>query len=215
MNEMNNTKKLIAFLLMMLIAISLAGCSDDNATKAVDANQPKSSVTTSYNSNQVNNASSEEEIDEAENENKTVIDFGENTIFEGIGVAVDANGEIVCTEIDGALWYKVEDDRFSTYNKLKRFVSNALGSKKSAELMSDIKNYFVDRDDGLYFVNGINGRSIENRKSYLLNESDSLRLIVSVSHDRECKKQTGITKSNIDFVKKDDAWKIQSLTLFF
>lgn len=212
---MNNTKKLIAFLLIMLIAISLAGCSDDNAAKAVDANQPKSSVTTSYNSNPVNNASSEEEVDEAGNENKTVIDFGENTIFEGICVAADDNGEIVCTEIDGALWYKVEDDRFATYNKLKRFASNALGSKKSAELMSDIKNYFVDRDDGLYFVNGINGRGIESRKSYLLNESDSLRLIVSVLHDRECKKQTSITKSNIDFVKKDGQWKIESLTLFY
>lgn len=212
---MNNVKKLIACLLMTLISVSLAGCSNDNAAKAVNANQPKSSVSMSYNSNQVDNASSEEETDEVENENKTVIDFGENTIFEGISVASDDNGEIICTEIDGALWYKIEDARFTTYNKLKRFVSNSSGSKKSTQIMSDIKNYFVDGDDGLYFVNGINGRGIESRKSYLLNDSDSLILTVSVSHNSECRKQTGITKSNINFVKKDGQWKIESLTLFY
>lgn len=213
---MNKVSKLLVVLLVIAMVISLASCSDDTVAKSVDASKPKASATTSYTQNQVNTVSSEESADETDESNKTVIDFGKNTIFDGIGVAMDENGEIICSENDGALWYKVEDERFTTYNKLKSFVCNSLGSQKGTQFMTSVKNYFADKDDALYFVVGINGRGIKSRKSYLLSDSEgTLRLTVGASHNSECIEQTGIVKSNIDFVKNDGQWKIESLTLFY
>lgn len=214
---MNKINKLIAVLLVIMTAISLAGCSKNKNAKSVDASKPKSPDAISYVTNQVDSVSSNVSLTESEEANKTVIDFGEGTIFDGIGISSDENGEIVCTEINGALWYKIEDKRFSTYNKLKQYVYNSLGSKNGAKMMSNIKPYFADKDNGLYFVNGINGVGIESYKSYLLNDSNSnntLNLTVSVSHNKEYRKKTGIVRSHIDFAKEDGKWKLENIELF-
>ena len=208
---MKNSKKAgrftaATFMCALLLALLLCGCSDGkNVTDGTgqDDQAAQNYPVGSYERKAADKAASGEEDDDGE-----VIRFGSKSIFKGIEMECDENGEIVCTEEDGALWYKITDKRFGSYRKFKNFVKQKSGSKAVDEL----SQYFGERDGALYFVDGARNRTVKDKSQYYLD--DSSRLTVSVNHTEDCRKKYGLYRSHINFVRKKGVWKLDSLALY-
>ena len=70
-----------------------------------------------------------EQAAQREKENQgTLLDFGENTPFGGIEVETDENGELVISEEDSAVWFKITDKRFQTFRRFKQFTTRNVGT---------------------------------------------------------------------------------------
>ena len=195
-----------ALLLAALIAVSLCGCENKQTSPSAQEENVSAGQTYpvgSYERKAADKASSGEEDVDGE-----VINFGSKSIFNGIQIEADENGEIVFSENDGELWYKIHDSRFGSYRAFKRFVKQKAGSTKVDEL----SRYFGERDGALYFIIGARGCSIRDKSQYYLD--DASKLTVNVIHTEECRKKYGIAGSDIHFVRKKGVWKLDHLIVY-
>lgn len=196
-----------AVIMMLLLTLALAGCGEAKAS-AQDGEKEASRQAYpvgSYERRAADRAASGEDPD------AEIIDFGSKSIFKGIRIESDENGEVVCTEADGELWYKVADKRFGTYAAFKKFVTK----KSGAKALEEFAPYFWEKEGELYFVVGAKGRSVKDRSLYYLD--DATKLTVSVTHTDACMKKYGIVRSQIHFVrdKKDGSiWKLDNYQIF-
>ncbi len=142
------------------------------------------------------------------NEN-IVLNVGADTVFGGIEVETDENGELVGTEQEDTLWYKITDKRFGTYRKLSRFTKEHMKTAKANEFLKEANVCFITKNDGLYFVVGAGGKSIESSKRYVLDGGSRIR--VTSDHTPACVKKYGITRSTVEFVKSEGTWKLSAL----
>lgn len=136
---------------------------------------------------------------------REVTEFGEGSIFGGITVEADENGEPVCEESDGTLWFKITDRRFSSCRVFAGFVRKHSGTREAERL----RPFFRDREGRLCFAVGENGKKIKRWRRYYIN--DPPRLTVQAVHSDDCVKKYGLSRSEIVFVKEDDAWKLDRL----
>lgn len=208
--KFNQAAALIVALLMMA---ALCGCSGKQAAKSVDNAAQKTAAAAETETASRSVRPVVQDDDSTDEDNGTVIAFGADTAFGGIAMETDENGELVYQEADGAVWYKVTDERFTSYRKLRRFVNGKIDSK----FMTQISSFFVEKDSELYFVDGVDGREIASSKRYYFNNYDAKgddKITLSASHTPECRKKYGLSRSHIDFVKTSGQWKLDTLTLF-
>ncbi len=195
----------LALALALVLAVLTCGCSDGkSAVSAPEEGAPEARnyPVGSYERMAADKAASGEEDD------GEVIDFGGKSIFKGIEIECDENGEIVCNESDGALWYKITDERFGSYWQFSRFVKKNAG----ADRLNELSQYFGEVDGEMYFVDGARNREVRDKSLYY--QDDSTKLTVSVNHTESCRKKFGLYRSHIHFVRKKGVWKLDSLTLY-
>lgn len=201
--------RIFPFVLAMLFALSLCGC--DSQKKPADsagsdaagsAEEQQAYAVGTYERKAADSAASDEP-----DPNAVVIDFGSKSIFKGIQIETDENGEIVCYESDGELQYKITDKRFCTYRQFRNFVKKKAGAKE----VDRLSQYFGERDGELCFIIGSRNRSIRDKSQYYID--DATRMIVNVIHTEECRKKYKMAGSDIAFVRKKGVWKLDSLTI--
>lgn len=135
-------------------------------------------------------------------------DFGSDSVFGGIEVESDENGEIVCTASDGALRFRITDGRFGSCGAFSAFVKKHAG----AEANERLREYFRQTDGALFFWAGGDGRGIRSSRRYYF--SHPPRLTVQVLHTDECRRKYGTAVSEVDFVRKNGSWYLDGLTLY-
>ena len=98
-------RRVLAYVLAMMIALSFCGCGsqNSNAADSVEIAETESAgeqtyAVGTYERKAADNAASGEQDPDAE-----VISFGSKSIFKGIQIETDENGEIICYESDGEL----------------------------------------------------------------------------------------------------------------
>lgn len=136
---------------------------------------------------------------------REVTDFGSGSIFGGIEVQSDENGEIICTESEGALWFRITDKRFVSQRELEAFVRKHAGERDAERLCV----YFREKDGALYFTLGKDGRTVKLWRRYYMN--DPVLLTVQAVHSDECKRKYGLSQSKVCFVREDGVWKLDRL----
>lgn len=155
-----------------------------------------------------------QQAEQREEENQgTKLDFGGKTAFGGIEVETDENGELVMSEEDSAVWFKITDKRFKTFKKFKQFTTK----KVSSDFYQQVNPYFSFKDGAFYFVVGINGRGVESFKKYYFNDYDGeggSKITVNSTHSTASSKKYGVYRSTAAFVRHDGVWKLDSLTLY-
>ena len=135
--------------------------------------------------------------------------FGSNTIFKGIAIETDINGEIVFTQEEGELRYRVTDTRFKTYSAMSKFVKKKSGSKA----MNQYSAYFGERNGKLCFIVGARGCEVRDFSQYYLDGAKTLN--VDVIHTEDSRNKKHVARSQINFVKDSKGvWKLDSLTVF-
>ena len=201
--------RMAAFVVAALMILSVCGCGKDKDKndKVSESSSDQTYPVGSYEREIADKASSQEVVE------GVVTDFGSKSIFKGITVETDINGEVVCTEVDGELRYKIKDKRFTSYYSLKKFVTKKSGKKSGSKAMNKYSPYFGERDGKLYFIIGANNRSIRDYSQYYLDGSK--KLTVDVIHTEESRKKRSVARSQINFVKnKKGEWKLDSLTVW-
>jgi len=201
--------KIAALAAAVLMILSAGGCGEekDKTENVSDSSASQAYPVGSYEREVADKSSSQEAIE------GVVTDFGSKSIFKGITVETDINGEVVCTEVDGELRYKIKDKRFSSYYSLKKFVTKKSGKKSGSKAMNKYSPYFGERDGKLYFIIGANNRTIRDYSQYYLDGSK--KLTVDVIHTEESRKKRSVARSQINFVKNSKGeWKLDSLTVW-
>lgn len=201
--------RISAFVLAMIMALSFSACGNQNSqtadsveSKEVASAEEQTYAVGTYERKAADNAASGEQDPDAE-----VIRFGSKSIFKGIQIETDENGEIVCYESDGELQYKITDKRFGSYRQFRNFVKSKSGAKE----VDRLSQYFGERDGELCFIIGSRNRTIRDKSQYYID--DASRMIVNVIHTEECRKKYKIAGSDITFVRKKGVWKLDSLTV--
>lgn len=136
-----------------------------------------------------------------------VTDFGSGSIFEGIEIESDENGEVICTQRDGALWYKITDKRFGSYSALTGFVRKKTGAGE----MGALRLLFMQGEDGLYFTVGAKEHNVKDTRRYYFD--DASRLTVIVTHQPAPGQRYRAVRSEIHFTREDGVWKLDRLTV--
>ena len=196
-------------IMAIVMALSFCGCGEDKEENTADAQKTESTeeqtyAVGTYERKAADSAASGEADPDAE-----VISFGSKSIFKGIQIETDENGEIVCTESEGELQYRIKDKRFNSYYSLKQFVKK----KSGAKAMNQYSPYFGERDGTLYFIIGANNRGIRDYSQYYVDGSK--KLTVDIIHTEESRKKHSVARSQINFVKnKKGEWKLNSLTVW-
>lgn len=212
MEKAGKRKRAALCVMALTAAVALmCGCSGNKAAKSVDSDQAKTAAEQVSGGNSAEESGTEKpvrrtvQLDLSDEENEeTVLDFG--SVFGGIEIETDENGELVDSGQGGSVWYKVTDSRFATYNRLSRFVRKSMSSDEAGEFLATANTYFITSDDGLYFVDGAGGRTISASKRYVMSGGSAVK--VSSSHTAECRKKYGISRSSVEFVKSDGVWKL-------
>ena len=194
-------------IMAIVMALSFCGCGEDKEENTADAQKTESTeeqtyAVGTYERKAADSAASGEADPDAE-----VISFGSKSIFKGIQIETDENGEIVCTESEGELQYRIKDKRFKTYNEFKKFVKK----KSGAKAVDKYSQYFGERDGELCFIVGARERTVKDKSQYYID--DAAKLIVNVIHTEECRKKFKLAGSDIAFVRKKGVWKLESLTM--
>lgn len=204
-------RRVLAFCLAVFTALTVCGCGDSRKENAAEGTAAESAETASaqqtyavgtYERKAADSAASGEEDPDAE-----IISFGSKSIFKGIQIETDENGEIVCTQADGELQYKISDKRFKSYYEFKKFVSK----KSGAKAVDQFSQYFGERDGALCFIVGARERTVRDKSQYFID--DASKLIVNALHTEECRKKYKLAASDITFVRKKGIWKLESLTM--
>ena len=138
---------------------------------------------------------------------REVTDFGEESIFGGIQVESDDNGEPVCTESDGALRFRITDKRFISIGSLTAFVKKHSGAAEAERM----RVFFREREGALYLTLGEDGRNVKYWRRYYMN--DPVRLTVQAVHSDACRRKYGVLRSDVCFVQEDGVWKLDRLTV--
>lgn len=201
-------RKTGAFFLALAIVLVLIGCGQEkkeNTMIQTAAQAVQSKVAAQR---------AAEQAEQREEENQgTKLDFGGKTAFGGIAVETDENGELVMSEEDGAVWFKITDTRFKTFKKFKQFTTK----KVSSDFYQQVNPYFSFRNGAFYFVIGINGRGVESTKKYFFNNYDGeggSKLTVNGVHSESSSKKFGVYRSTAAFIRHGNVWKLDSLTLY-
>ena len=202
-------RRVLAYVLAMMIALSFCGCGsqNSNAADSVEIAETESAgeqtyAVGTYERKAADNAASGEQDPDAE-----VISFGSKSIFKGIQIETDENGEIICYESNGELQYKISDKRFGSYRQFR----NCVKKKAGAQEVDRLSQYFGERDGDFCFIIGSRNRSIKDKSQYYID--DATRMIVNVIHTEECRKKYKMAGSDIAFVRKKGVWKLDSLTI--
>lgn len=198
-------------ILALLMTLSLGGCGDDKNKDSADgvesaeaaSAEEKTYAVGTYERKVADSAASGELDPDAE-----VIRFGSKSIFKGIQIETDENGEIVCNQSDGELQYVIDDKRFKSYWEFKKFVKK----KSGAKAVDKFSQYFGERDGKLCFIVGARNRDIRDKSQYYVD--DATKLIVNVIHTEECRKKFKLAGSDITFVRKKGVWRLESLTMY-
>lgn len=205
--KMNIKKRAALAVACVILALSpMCGCGD-GAAKSVDSERAKVSADGTEYEKSVRrtvqlNLSDEDEED-------TVLDLGADSVFGGIEVETDENGELVYSDQGSSIWYKITDSRFGTYSKFSRFARKSIGSAKADQFMNEADAYFTTNNGSLYFVVGAGGRAVSSTKIYVMNGGSTIR--INCTHTSECRKKYGITRSSADFVKSNGTWTLDSI----
>ena len=136
------------------------------------------------------------------------IDFGSDSIFAGVQVESDENGEIVCTEKDGVLWCRLTDRRFGSYSAFVKFV----GQRSETGEVGRLSRYFTEADGNLYFVVGVREHNVKDICRYYID--DASKLTVTVAHTSDSCDPYRVVRSEIDFVRENGLWKLDRLTVY-
>lgn len=137
---------------------------------------------------------------------REVTEFGEGSIFGGITVEADENGEPVCEESDGTLWVMVTDVRFCSFSEFSGFVRRNAGVKEAERLC----RYFCDRDGALFCAFGGNGRQVERWRRYFV--TGSRQMTVRMFYKEKRGKTYVLSRSDVCLVMIDGVWKLDSVT---
>lgn len=137
---------------------------------------------------------------------REVIDLGEESIFGGIAVACDGNGELLAEEKEGEIRFRITDRRFRSLSELLRFVRRHAGETEARRL----SGCFAERDGTLCFLVGTDGRIIKDIRRNI--QCDSQRLTFSITYQNQTRSRNGIIRSDVSFVRKDDIWRLDALT---
>ena len=208
---MNHTAlyRMLSFTAALLMLLAVAGCGGDKVKNgaASDSSAEQTYPVGSYEREIAGKESSEEMIA------GEATDFGSKSIFKGIAVETDINGEVVCVAEEGELRYRITDKRFTSYYTLRQFVKKKTGSKSADKAMKPYSPYFGERDGKLYFIIGANNRGVRDySQSYV---DGSKKLTVDIVHTEESRKKRAVARSQINFVKdKKGVWKLDSLTVW-
>lgn len=208
--ERNNggaRKRFFVCLLALLCAAALmSGC--DGGKKAVKDGQPTATHTISDGTASVKPSDEKQAGKEDAGQSADIwMDF--ESTFGGIAVETDENGELVSSVQDGMLRCRVTDSRFPTYRKLVREARRVMSKSKAETWLRRADVYFITMDDGLYFVNGWGGRSVESTRQYVTDGGARMR--INAAHTAECRKKFDISRSTVDLVRTDGTWKLVSL----
>lgn len=207
--------RLIAVLWAVIFTVLLAGCSDSGLRQSVDENI----LTDADKAHDRANPTIETvEIEAIEEPLFQSLGFGAETVFGGIGIQTDENGEIVCESKYSSAYFKVEDERFDSYAKLEQFVYGAMSDEQAKFFAGNMKDYFVERDGGLYLTCGVDSTGACDIKTYISAGDQpeyTMMLTVSIYYDERCKASKNIEKSHLNFVQKDGRWFLNDITLYF
>lgn len=191
----------VCLLALLCAAALMSGC--DGGKKAVKGGQPTVTHTISDGDGDEKQAGKEDADQSAD----IWLDF--ESAFGGIVVETDENGELVSSVQDGMLRCKVTDSRFPTYRKLAKEARRVMSKSKAETWLQRADVYFITMDDGLYFVNGWGGRSVESTRQYVTDGGARMR--INAAHTAECRKKFDISRSTVDLVRTDGKWKLVSL----
>ena len=220
MKRVNHGKNVLRLLLSVLLVMLLCGCG--GKTGKVDHESVKTS--SEETAGQTTEVTGEDDSTQQtaptrrtiqtempEDDNSVRLDFGTESVFGGIAMETDENGELVYTEEEGEIRYYITDKRFTTYRKFSRFARDHMKSKKAAAFLEEANRCFITIDGKLYFVDGANGRTVENSKRYVMDGGTVIRVIAE--HSEQSIKKHHVARSVTEFVKVDGVWKLFSLTL--
>ena len=193
------------FLSALLIGAVFCGCDGDK--RQPDSGRKSTSAEQRYPVGSYERRAAEIAASGAENPEKTVLHFGEDSVFGGIRMESDENGEIICVAEGEALYFKTGDERFPSYNAFSEYVRRHAGTGE----MRRLSGYFCEKNAALYFVDGADGRGIKSSSRYYLD--DASKLTVSAIHTADSRKGHGAARSEIVFTRKDGIWMLVELTV--
>jgi hypothetical protein len=198
-------RRIAALTAAALIVLSVTGCGEDKTESVVSSSDTASQTypVGTFERQEADKASSEEEAV------GDVTDFGSKSIFKGITIETDINGEIVYTQEDGEIRYRVTDTRFKSYSAMSKFVKKKAGSKA----MNQYSSYFGERNGKLCFIIGARGCEVRDFSQYYVDGSKKLN--VDIIHTEESRKKYKVARSQVNFVKDSKGvWKLDSMTVF-
>ncbi len=197
--------KAAAFVLAAVMAVNLYGCGHNGDVNPADSHVKSDTAVQNYPVGSYERKAIEKEASGSDDSDGEVYDFGNGSIFGGIQIQSDENGEIVCAEENGMICYAIDDKRFSSYRAFARFVRR---NSDEAEVRR-LSSYFGEIDGELYFIIGAHGRNVKDITRYY----DSVNLTVNVLHTAESRKKYGIARSEICFAHDNGAWSLVGLTV--
>ena len=198
-----------AMFVAALVVILLLSCGCDEGKCGEDILEVSSAVSSEqvYPVGSYERRAAEFAASGADITGREVTDFGEESIFGGIQVESDDNGEPVCTESDGALRFRITDKRFISIGSLTAFVKKHSGAAEAERL----RVFFREREGALYLTLGEDGRNVKYWRRYYMN--DPVRLTVQAVHSDACRRKYGVLRSDVCFVQEDGVWKLDRLTV--
>lgn len=150
--------------------------------------------------------------------------------FADVGLDTKEDGSFVTRKSGGDIWHKVKDERFGTYAELEEYYKSLFTEELAEAKLEMYEGAFKDINGVLYTVCAARGSDITYAGHYFTIDSVKEDLVSLTSHiynaddvvtsnpvyeKQEDESKYTINKVAIEFVKNDDAWKLNKFELFY